>query len=255
VLELVDCFLMQSDADATRIITMGAPSDRVRVVGSLKWDASLLTRPSADELAALTRRLGLGADEHLIVAGSTHRGEEEALLEAFGTIRTTLNHVKLIIAPRHLERVGEVEQLIRQHGASGQRISRLLDVPQAWDVAIVDSLGQLATYYALATVVFVGGSLIPHGGQNPIEPASLGKPVVFGPSMENFAEIVQQLLAHQGAHQLKDRAELTTVLHGLLANREDANLMGARSQALVERLKGTSQKTLEALQALLTAVS
>jgi len=247
VLESVDLFLMQTEEDARRLVAMGAPPSRVQVLGSLKWDASLISRPKPAELAALSARLGLGAGDALIVAGSTHRGEERALLEAFQGLRAQLDHVRLIIAPRHLERVGEVEALSRQSGLSVRRVSQTASA-SSWDVAIVDTLGQLPAHYGLATVVFVGGSLIPHGGQNPLEPASLGKPIIFGPSMENFAEIARQLLAHQAAYQLQDRSELTSILQGFLVDQARREAMGQRAQALVERLSGTSTRTLEALK-------
>lgn len=251
VLADVDLFLMQTEVDAQRILEVGVSPSRVKVLGSLKWDASLVARPAEPELAALTTRLGFEPGEALIVAGSTHRGEEAALLQAFQAVRAELTHARLLIAPRHLERVGEVEELIRKQGMQAERVSRLAGSPPSWDVAIVDAIGQLPLYYALASVVFVGGSLIPHGGQNPIEPASLGKPVLFGPSMENFAEIANQLLTHRAARQLHDGHELASVLQGLLSDREEASCMGARGQALVERLSGTTHRTLEALKPLL----
>ena len=255
LLESVNLFLMQTEADATRVIRMGAPRSRVRVLGSLKWDASLASRPRSAELDALASRLGLRADEALIVAGSTHRGEEAVLLDAFQAVRKAVPQARLMIAPRHLERVGEVEDLVRQRGISVQRMTRLLDTTQPWEVAIVDTLGQLPSYYGLATVVFVGGSLIPHGGQNPLEPASLGKPVMFGPSMNNFAEITRQLLAHRAAWQLQNGAELTGTLHQLLTDGFTAQTMGRRAQELAEDSVGCTQRTLDALTPLLTHLS
>lgn len=251
LLESIDLSLMQTEADAERLITIGAPVSRVKVLGSLKWDASLLARPSRADVEALAQQVGVNHDETLLVAGSTHQGEEIALFEAFDAIRAVLPSAKLVIAPRHPERIGEVEGLAHARAVRVIRISQMRK-DAAWDIALVDTMGQLPRYYGLATVAFVGGSLIPHGGQNPIEPASLGKPVVFGPSMHNFADITQQLLAHQAARQLRDRAELTPALQELLTNREEASLMGARAQALVERLGGTTQRTLHALSGLLT---
>jgi len=252
ILEAVDLFLMQTEQDADRIIRMGAPAARVSVAGSLKWDASIISRPAPAELSSVAHQLMLHDDELLVVAGSTHRGEEAQVLDAFEAIRAQLGRARLVLAPRHLERIAEVEALIQSRGLRAQRISALQSSGQPWEVALVDTLGQLPLYYGLATVVFVGGSLIPHGGQNPLEPAGLGKAVVFGPSMENFADIVQQLLTHQACYQLRQPSDLTATLKGLLANPEEARLMGARAQALVERLSGTTQKTLQALHAFLS---
>jgi len=252
--DIIGCLhpcLMQTEADAQRLVSLGVPADRVRVLGSLKWDASLGSRPSADTLRELRQRLHLSPDQPVLVAGSTHRGEEAAILAAYQALRTRYPTLRLIIAPRHLERVAEVDASAKERGLDAQPVAAILECGSAWDVAIVDTLGQLPTYYALATIAFVGGSLIPHGGQNPLEPASLGKPVVFGPSMDNFTEMVQHLLMHQAARQLESAAELTEALDAILADPAEAATMGARAQALVERLSGASRRTLEVLAPLL----
>jgi len=253
MLESVDQFLMQSDQDAQRLIAMGAPPDRVKVLGSLKWDASVALRPSEDAHHALAQRLRVDGEAPLIVAGSTHRGEELVLMEAFQALRRHHPSARLVIAPRHLERVGEVEALSRRGGLSVQRASQLGPSSRPWDVVIVDSLGQLPLYYGLATAVFVGGSLIPHGGQNPLEPASLGKPIMFGPFMDNFAEIASQLTAHQAATQLANEQELAKTLQDFLTNRTHAQAMGQRAKELTERFAGCTQRTFAALNPLLTA--
>ena len=198
ILNDVDLFLMQSQLDADRLLQLGAPPAKIRVVGSLKWDASLGARPTPEALQTAAQRLGLNGRQSVLVAGSTHRGEERPILQAFQALRNRHPHLRLIIAPRHLERLSEVEQLAQDAGSTAVRLSTM-PVSGAWDVGIVDTFGQLPTYYGLAAAVFVGGSLIPHGGQNPLEPASLGKPVIFGPSMHNFAEIAQQLLERRAA--------------------------------------------------------
>ena len=251
-LQSVDGFLMQTEADAARVIRMGARRAQVTVLGSLKWDASVASRPQDAQLHALAQRLGLRAEEALIVGGSTHRGEEAALLDAFRTVRRDGQPARLVIAPRHLERVGEVEALVRQRGFSAQRITRLLDASCPWEVAVIDTLGQLPAYYGLASVVFVGGSLIPHGGQNPLEPASLGKPVIFGPSMHNFAEIARRLLDRHAARQLASGAELAPAIQALLTDVLAARTMGRRAQELIEHSVGCTQRTLDVLRPLLT---
>jgi 3-deoxy-D-manno-octulosonic-acid transferase len=144
-----------------------------------------------------------------------------------------------------------VDQLIQEAGLRGVRLSQV-SAPLPWQVGLVDTFGVLPQYYGLADVVFVGGSLIPHGGQNPLEPASLGKPVVFGPSMQNFAEITRQLLAHEAARQLDDGAQLVDVLRELLTNPTGAQAMGQRARALTEQFAGTTQQTLQFLKGLLT---
>lgn len=250
MLRRVDLFLMQSRTDAERVIQLGAPPGAVQVVGSLKWDASLGARPAPEAIREAAARLGLDDRQPVIVAGSTHRGEESAALEAFRTLRASHKGARLLIAPRHLERLAEVEGLIRQAGLSGARLSRP-PAADEWQVGLVDTWGELPLYYGLASVVVIGGSFIPHGGQNPLEAACLGKPVVFGPSMHNFADIAQQLLAHHAARQLSDASELAGALHALLADRTQSQDMGRLAYELTERCRGATQRTLDALRPLL----
>lgn len=249
-LDRVDLFLMQSQLDADRLIQLGAAAAKVRVVGNLKWDASLSGRPAPEALQVEAHRLGLNGRQSVVVAGSTHRGEERIVLQAFASLRSGHPQARLIVAPRHLERLAEVEMLVRQAGMTPQRLSA--DSPgSSWDVGIVDTFGQLPIYYGLSTAVFIGGSLIPHGGQNPLEPASLGKPLLFGPSMHNFADIAHQLLDRRAARQLRDGSELAAALQHLLGDRSAAEAMGRRAQEVVEQSRGTTQRTLEALAPLL----
>jgi len=249
VLGHIDVFLMQTQADADRAIAIGAPPDRVQVLGSLKWDASLTAKPSSTAVSELAKQIGCNGQERVLVAGSTHRGEEEALLKTFTELRTVEPALRLIMAPRHLERLAEVEALVRERGLNSRRLSR----PESadWDVGLVDTFGQLPLYYGMASVVFVGGSLIPHGGQNPLEAASVGKPIVFGPFMQNFHEIAEQLVSHGAARQLADRAELGRTLQQLLTDRQQAEELGRRAQELVGRLSGVTSRTLDALIPLL----
>ena len=246
----VTLFLMQSQADADRLLQLGAAPDKVRVTGSLKWDASLGSRPSIEVIRETAARIGLNGQEEIVVAGSTHRGEEAAVLQAFRSAQAARPHARLILAPRHLERLSEVEGLVRHAGLSSKRLSQAAAGGE-WAVGLVDTMGQLPRYYGLATVAFIGGSLIPHGGQNPLEAASIGKPVVFGPSMHNFESITHQLLAHHAARQVADAGELTRALEELLADPVEAQAMGRRAHELTERFHGATQRTLDALKPLL----
>ena len=174
------------------------------------------------------------------------------MLSAFQALRAAHQVLRLVIAPRHLERLAEVEELVRHANLKAVRVSQ----PSAageWQVALVDAFGQLPLYYGLSTVAFIGGSLIPHGGQNPLEAASLGKPIVFGPSMHNFEAIAHQLLAHHAARQVANSEELTPLLEELLASPSEAQAMGHRAQELTERFQGATQRTLDLLKPLLTA--
>ena len=241
-------FLMQSQADADRLLSLGAPAERVRVTGNLKWDAA--ERPEPAAVHALASRVGLDGRAPLIVAGSTHRGEEGAVLEAFKHLRVIQPDTRLILAPRHLERLAEVEGLVRHQELVPVRLSQAAS-DTAWQVGLVDTFGQLPTYYALANLVFIGGSLIPHGGQNPLEAASLGKPVLFGPFMHNFEAIAHELLGNHAACQVATARELSTLTEELLANLSAMEAMGRRAQELVERHRGATQRTMDALGPLL----
>lgn len=250
MLDRVDLFLMQSQVDADRILALGASPEKVRVMGNLKWEASLGARPSDAQLADVAARLGLTARVPVFVAGSTHRGEEEAVLAAYLTLHQHDPSLRLIIAPRHLERVNEVDGLLQRSGLQVVRLSQAIDQP--WEIGLVDTMGRLPLYYGLATVVFIGGSLIPHGGQNPLEAASLGKPIVFGPHMHNFSEITTQLVTTEAARQLSSADELTGALRELLADRDHALAMGHKAQAITERASGTTARTLDALHPLVS---
>ena len=246
----VTLFLMQSQADADRLLALGVAGDKVRVAGNLKWDASLGARPAASAAQELMERLSVRSADIVVVAGSTHRGEETAVLDAFQALRASHAEARLILAPRHLERLAEVEALIAHRGLPAARISKISG--GTWQVGLVDVFGQLPLYYGLATVVFIGGSLIPHGGQNPLEAAGLGKPVVFGPSMHNFEAITHQLLAHHAARQAENAQDLGRLLEELVSNRSEADAMGRRAQALIEQFQGATQRTLDALAPFLT---
>jgi 3-deoxy-D-manno-octulosonic-acid transferase len=249
-LQRVDAFLMQAQVDADRVLALGASAAKVQVIGSLKWDASLSTRPSPESIQTAREALALAPDDPVLVAGSTHRGEEAAVLAAFAALHRTNPRARLIVAPRHLERLDEVDHLARQ---AGWHVTRLPAGPggQPWDVGLIETFGQLPRYYALASLVYIGGSLIPHGGQNPLEAASLARPIIFGPHMHNFAAIAHQLLAHHAARQVERAEALPALCEALLAHPEEARTMGLRAQALTEQFQGATQRTLRALGPLL----
>jgi 3-deoxy-D-manno-octulosonic-acid transferase len=246
VLREVDVFLMQGEAYAERIRDMGAPADRVRVLGSLKFDA--VPDPLPPE--ALARAVG-GGDAPLIVAGSTVAGEEELVLAALREVRTRVPEARLLIAPRHPERFDEAARLVAAAGFEVQRRSQLAHgQPFAGDVLVLDTLGELAGVYALATAVFVGGSLVPSGGHNVVEAAVAGKAVVVGPHMENFREIAEAFRSEDALIQVSGASELGPALRLLLADAERRRQVGERARALVERHRGSVARTVEALAGL-----
>jgi 3-deoxy-D-manno-octulosonic-acid transferase len=250
VLSDVQLFCMQTAQDAERILLLGAPADRVRVVGNLKYD--LPTLGAAPDVAAVRARLALPSDRRLIVAGSTHRGEDEVLLEAFLDLRRSREDLCLLLAPRHPERLDEVERLVRRAGLTWVRRSQLPAKPlDGASVILLDTMGELALLYAAATVVFIGGSLIPHGGQNMLEPAAVGRPVIHGPHMGNFAEMRDLFRQAGAAIQVEDGIGLGEKLAALLDDPARADRMGKAGRQIVEAHRGAGRRTVDLLETLL----
>jgi 3-deoxy-D-manno-octulosonic-acid transferase len=250
VLSDIRLFCMQTAKDAERILLLGAPADRVRVVGNLKYD--LPTLGVAPDVAGVRTGLGLPSDRRVIVGGSTHRGEEEILLQAFLTLRSSRHDLCLLLAPRHPERLEEVERLVRRVGLSWVRRSQLPAVSlEGVPVILLDTMGELARLYAAASVVFIGGSLIPHGGQNLLEPAAVGRPVLHGPHMGNFAEM-RDLFLHAGAAmQVEDAGSLQEKLAALLDDPVLADQMGKAGREIVETHRGATRRTADLVDAFL----
>jgi 3-deoxy-D-manno-octulosonic-acid transferase len=248
VLSEIDLFLMQGEIHADRIRAMAAPPERVKVTGNLKFDAVFAGRPPE----RLVRLLHGGSPRPLWVAGSTVGGEEELVLQAFHRVRERVPNARLLLAPRHPERFGLVPSLIE---AAGFRCLRrtALD-PALWsdgEVLLLDSLGELAQVYSLASVVFVGGSLVPSGGHNILEPAVAGKPVVVGPHMENFQEIADTFRAESALVQVGSPDELGREVSALLLDEPRRRDLGERARDLVGRNRGAVSRTTDALVPLL----
>jgi 3-deoxy-D-manno-octulosonic-acid transferase len=255
VLRHVDRFCMQSDESARRIVDIGAEQPRVVVTGSLKFDSLEIPGASASADRGRNRVLRyfrVSAGRPVIIAASTLRGEEEPVLDAFQRIRATMTNTLLIIAPRKPERFDEVERLARRAGWNVARRTELrVDAEPRCDVVILDTMGELAQIYQVATVVFVGGSLVDAGGHNILEPAVFGKPIVFGPHMHNFTEIARAFLDNGAAIQVATGRELEPVLQDLLGDPVRRARLGAGARALVEANRGARNKTLAAIAQLL----
>ena len=254
VLDQVDRFCVQSEESARRFIDLGANPGRVTVTGSLKFDSIDLPAPAAQSRPRdrVLRYFRIPASRFVVVAGSTMKGEEAAVLAAFRRVRSAAPQTLLILAPRHVERAADVEQLCRQEGFKTARRSELpIDAEPRVDVVVLDTIGELATIYQLATVAFVGGSLVDTGGHNILEPAVFGKPIVFGPHMSNFAEIAQAFLANIAGVQVQGDRELADVLVALVTDPVRRARLGAAARALVEANRGAKDKSIEVLTALL----
>lgn len=230
--------LAQSQEDAARLLALGADAARLEVLGSTKYDAVPARDPRLR--ARWREQLGLSAEQFLIVAGSTFPGEESLILSA---ARNLPGHVRLVLAPRHPERAGEVAGEIERAGARPCRLSRRQG--EAWpagEVVVVDTLGQLRELYAAADLAIVGKSLLEHGGQNPIEPAGQGVAIVTGPFMENFRETMELLRDAGGVVQLDGEAELAATLARLCASREECLRLGENALAAIETRRGVSRR-------------
>jgi 3-deoxy-D-manno-octulosonic-acid transferase len=261
VLANVDRFCMQSDESARRVIDLGAPRDRVTVTGSLKFDSLEFPAGTQSEGGFLAQDRGrtrvlryfrVSPDRLVVIAASTLKGEEDPVLEAFHRIRSSAPSALLVIAPRKPERFDDAERLAHAAGFTVARRSELrVDAEPRQQVVILDTIGELAQLFQIATAVFVGGSLVDAGGHNILEPAVFGKPIVFGPYMQNFAEIAQTFLDNGAAVQIRDARELEPVLVALLGDPVKRARLGAAARALVEANRGARGKTLAVLAELL----
>jgi 3-deoxy-D-manno-octulosonic-acid transferase len=254
VLADVDRFCMQSEESARRIVDIGADPARVTVTGSLKFES---VEPPAAVSAGrgegrVLRYFRISQNRLVFIAASTVAGEEAPVLQAFGAVRRQHPNALLIIAPRKPERFGEAESAAR---AEGYRVVRRTDLPvdsePQEDVVILDSVGELAQLFQIATVVFVGGSLVDKGGHNILEPAVHGKPIVYGPFMQNFKEIAESFMASRAGIQLAATEQLSVVFVRLRDDPVERARLGAAARALLEANRGAKPATLDAIAALL----
>ena len=244
----VDLFLAQTQPDRERLEALGADPRRVRVTGNLKFDVSLPAPPPIVE--KLRRALAYDGGGPVLVCGSTVEDEEAPLLKAFENLRVSHSRAVMILAPRHPERFDDVAILVQQMGIALQRRSRWQGEPLAGGVFLVDSIGELAALYALADVAFVGGSLVPRGGHNIIEPAQHGVAIVTGNHTENFRDIVG-LFQGRDAVRIVGLAELPLTLMHLLENDEERQALGRRAQETIQSQMGATLRAVEELKNLI----
>jgi len=251
VLKKIDIFYMQSEEDARRIVEIGATKEKVFVSGNLKFDMADFS-VSETKLKELKKTFSINKKDRVIIAGSTHQGEEEIILRAFKQIREEYPEIKLILAPRHPERCPQIEALIKQNQLTYIRRSQLFPSSGEKDYSLflLDTIGELSTIYSMGYIVFVGGSLVPNGGHNILEPAFSGKPVIFGKHMENFQLIASQFLKSKAGLQVSNGQELVECVRLLLRNHQIYEKMSQTARKLVEDNRGTTQKTMEAIEGL-----
>lgn len=254
-LEPVGLFITQSPQDARRYASIGAAQDRIAVSGNMKWDLSSAPGKGAQP-EKLRAALGMGADEKLWAAGSTHEGEEKILFSVYNRLKERQPGLRLLVAPRHPERVSDVEQEARQAGIKTIRWSELRPSPtpspqrgegrgEGDSVILLDTVGELTSFYAISEFVFVGGSLIPHGGHNLVEPASMGLPILTGPHLQNFQAIAESLRQANALLIVPSETELEQAVGRLLNDPRQAKELGARANGVFQQNYGAVKRTVE----------
>lgn len=245
----IDPICVQGELDAERLIDIGAPKDRVHVMGTVKFDVAEPDPAGARAAAVLLQKIHVTKRATILLGGSTWPGEEAILLDLYLKLRTQHPELFLILVPRHMERSAEVVELLESRNVSFARRSEIdrFKGPSSPDLLLVDTTGELRNFYAQANVVFVGKSLTQHGGQNPIEPAMEGKAVVVGPNMENFPAVMAELLRRDAIVQVGSGEELEQAVAQLLVNEIDRLALGERAACAVRENQGVIERTVELL--------
>jgi 3-deoxy-D-manno-octulosonic-acid transferase len=239
----LDAVCVQEPEDVGRWVALGIPRDRIHHVGSIKYDPAGV-RVNPDLPLEVLRRCGIDRDTPILFGGSTHAGEEEILGEIFLRLRVDFPAFTLIIAPRHVERAAEIRARLQRLGLNVRLRSKAGESSASRpDCLLLDTTGELQHWYAVATIVFVGKSLTARGGQNPVEPILAGKPVLFGPHMENFSALAEALVANKAAVQVRDPNSLQEQIAWLLRDREAAFRLIANAQAVLARHNGATART------------
>jgi 3-deoxy-D-manno-octulosonic-acid transferase len=248
VLSSLELLCIQTEEDARRFRALGANPRAMKVLGNIKADL-LATRQMRGEREQVRQALGIAPETHLLVAGSTRPGEEEEIATAILGLRTENGSFRAIVAPRHVKRARKVMRLLQGKGLRVKRYSLLeSSSTERWEVLLVDTLGQLMRLYAAADVAFVGGSLLPYGGHNPLEPASYAIPVFFGPHMEHCRRSAHSLLRAGGAIQVEDGMQLKEMASRLFVSGEERHRRGQAALQVVREGGGISERMAQALK-------
>jgi 3-deoxy-D-manno-octulosonic-acid transferase len=257
LLAKISLFLAQSEETAGRLAQIGAPAGRIEITGNLKYDL----RESRESPLAAMLGAQLPKDARVVVCGSTLEGEEKILLAAWSAVLAAQPRSVMVLAPRHPDRFAAVAAMVEASAFTLVRASEFRERPapvRAGSIFLLDTIGDLAAVYSLGAAAFVGGSLVPSGGHNPLEPARFGVPVLMGPSFENFREIVEVLLAHRAIRivSVDEFAEtLVEFVHPIDGNRihriDEVQAMGERGREVFEAQAGATRRTVRALTALL----
>ncbi len=233
ILERVSLFLMRSEKDGEFIKVLGAPGENVRVTGNMKFDIE----KTRDGIARTKSDLGIGESEELLIAGSTHGGEEEIVLDVYSHLAKEFQNLRLLIAPRHIDRAKTIKKMVERMGLK--------------NILVLDTFGELSRLYRLATIVFMGGSLVKRGGHNIVEPAVFGKPIVFGPYMFNFRDMARSFLENKAAIKVKNSKVLLGTLEMLLKDGNRRTILGRNAKELIDRSKGATERNIGELERLI----
>ncbi len=250
-------FCAQTQLDAERFTALGVSQEKIKVSGNLKFDTMDYTDKRTTEDTDYKQKIGLKSDEKLLVAASTHPGEEKIILGVYKELLSEFSSLRLLIAPRHPERTKDVERVIRKYKFNSLRVSGLADVQvnpltrkpaNPLTIFILDTVGELMNYYAIANIVFVGGSLVQKGGHNILEPAALEKPILFGPHIFNFRDIMDLFLANQAAIMVNSPYALKQKIKEFLINPGQALELGRKAKEVLLKNTGSTKRTIELIR-------
>jgi len=245
-------FCARTGTDATRLMNLGIPESQVCITGNMKFD-NLVTGVPEDTKKGLLALFEIDKEDKVIVCGSTHEGEEMVMLKMFGRLREKIKKLRLVLVPRHIERVNEIVKLIESFRYRCVRKTSLdkgekIGAKKEEAVILVDTIGELQTTYSIADCVFVGKSLVPQGGQNMMEPAGLARPVIVGPHTFNFAEETRLLKEADAIAVVQDEPALVDKMIYLLEHQDEAREMGERAQSVVIKQRGATERNIQVLR-------
>ena len=241
---LLDLLCVQERSDLERWAALGVERDRIHYTGSIKYDPAGLETGREIQAIAASYLSALNLDHLVLFGGSTHRGEEEILARVFLNLRPDFSQLSLFIAPRHAERAREIRKQLESLSLKVNLSTELeRDDGSKPDCVLLDKTGELQRWYGIATVVFVGKSLMAHGGQNPVEPILAGKPVIFGPNMENFSALAQELVSNRGAIQVSDQSSLQEAVAKLLRDRDEGRRLVENARRILDAHRGATERT------------
>ena len=249
VLSRINLFLVQTERDKMMLEKIGMAADIVRVAGNLKAEIELPLLEQ-QEIRKLRQSIGIADQAKVVVAGSVRKGEEDVLISAFSRAREKNRDILLILAPRHPDRSNEVARICQKYPVQVQKRTGVIP-GKKWDVLILDTLGELASFYSLSDAAFVGGSLVPWGGHNLLEPAYYAKPVFFGPHMDNFAHLAEIFVEAGAARIVRKQKDLEEMFS--LQNEKKYREMGRAAKTTLRSLQGATEKTIQAIETLMGA--